>query len=487
MRWTPGCIAPSSPPSPSTLSAREATMASEELFYATIRDIGARLRRRAISPVELTRAHLERIEQLDPKLHAFVTVTADRALADAKAAETALARGDISSPLLGIPVGYKDIYATRGVVTTGGSALLADWVPGADSTCVARLQKAGAVMLGKLITHEFAFGIQFPGHRFLPARNPWDLERMPGGSSSGSGAALAAGLTVGALGSDTGGSIRGPAAFCGIVGLKPTYGRVSRAGVVTLSWTLDHTGPMARTVEDCALMLQALAGHDPADPASSREPVADYLVPLGQGIRGLRVGVPRAYFFEGVDAEVEKAFEEALATLRDLGATVTDVEIPSIQTSWAFLAILMAEAFAYHERDVRAHPELYGDVLRERVLAGGLILGSEYVQAQRLRSRLHAEMLEVLGRVDVLATPTTPKPAPTFAAVWDPSFGFPKSNMPPFNMTGVPALAVPCGVSSEGLPLSLQIAGRPFDEATVLRVGHAYERATEWHRRRPRI
>src|SRR2546428_249319 len=246
-------------------------------------------------------------------------------------------------------------------------------------------------MLGKLITHEFAFGIQFPGHRFQPAKNPWNLDHMPGGSSSGSAAALAAGLVHGALGSDTGGSIRGPAAFCSLVGLKPTYGRVSRAGVLTLSWSLDHTGPMARTVEDCALLLQALAGHDPADPASSREPVADYAEPLGRGIRGLRVGVPRAYFLEGADAEVEKAFEQALAALRLLGA------------------------------------------------------------------------------------------------VWDPSFGFPKSNMPPFNMTGLPALAVPCGFSSQGLPLSLQIAGRPFDEATVLRVGHAYEQATEWHRRRPRI
>ena len=462
-------------------------MTSDDLAYATILEIATRYRRRDLSPVELTKALLARIERLDPALHAFVTVTTERALADARAAEAALLRGGDGKPLLGIPVGYKDIYATRGIRTTAGSALLADWVPEDDATCVTRLRQAGSVMLGKLITHEFAFGIQFPGHRFQPAKNPWNLDHMPGVSSSGSAAALAAGLVHGALGSDTGGSIRGPAAFCNLVGLKPTYGRVSRAGVLTLSWSLDHTGPMARTVEDCALLLQALAGHDPADPASSREPVADYAEPLGRGIRGLRVGVPRAYFLEGADAEVEKAFEQALAALRLLGAVVTDVEIPSILASWAFLAILMAEAFAYHERDVRAHPELYGDVLRERVLAGGLILGSEYVQAQRLRARLQAEMLEVLRRVDVLVTPTTPKPAPTFAVVWDPSFGFPKSNMPPFNMTGLPALAVPCGFSSQGLPLSLQIAGRPFDEATVLRVGHAYEQATEWHRRRPRI
>lgn len=462
-------------------------MTSDELAYATIREIGARFRRRELSPVELTRTLLARIERLDPALHAYVTVTAERALADARAAEAALGRGADTSPLLGIPIAYKDIYATRGIRTTAGGALLADWIPEDDATCVTRLTEAGCVMLGKLITHEFAFGIQVPGHRFAPARNPWNLDHMPGGSSSGSGAALAAGLAFGALGSDTGGSIRGPAAFCAIAGLKPTYGRTSRAGVVTLSWTLDHTGPMARTVEDCAVLLHALAGHDPADPASSPAPVGDYLTPLRQGIRGLRVGVPRAYFFEGADAEVEKAFEQALATLRGLGATVTDVEIPSIETSWAFLAILMAEAFAYHEHDLRAHPELYGDVLRERLLAGGLITGPEYVQAQRLRARLRTEMADVLTRVDVLATPTTPKPAPTFAAVWDPNFGFPKSNMAPFNMTGLPALAVPCGFSSQGLPLSLQLAGRPFDEATVLRVGHAYEQATEWHTRRPRI
>ena len=462
-------------------------MASEELFYATIRDIGARLRRRAISPVELTRAHLERVEQLDPKLHAFVTVTADRALADAKAAETALARGDISSPLLGIPIGYKDIYATRGILTTGGSALLKDWIPDEESTCGVRLQRAGTVMLGKLITHEFAFGIQFPGHRFQAARNPWDLQRMPGGSSSGSGAALAAGIGYGALGSDTGGSIRGPASLCGIAGLKPTYGRCSRAGVLTLSWTLDHTGPMARTVEDCAYLLQALAGYDAADPASSREPVPDYVAPLGRGVRGLRVGVPREYFFEGVDAEVEKGFEQALATLRQLGATVEDVQIPNIQSAGAFMAIMLSEAFAYHERDLREHPELFGELLRDRLLAGALITGSEYVQAQRIRALLQADMNAALRRVDVLATPTSPKPAATFAQVYDPDYGFPRGNTGPFNMTGLPSLAVPCGFTGAGLPVSLQITGRPFDETTVLRVGHTYEQATDWHKRHPTL
>jgi aspartyl-tRNA(Asn)/glutamyl-tRNA(Gln) amidotransferase subunit A len=459
---------------------------SDEIAYATIRELGARYRAKQLSPVEVTEALLARIEKIDPALSCFVTLTADRARADARAAEAALRRGD-ARPLLGVPVAHKDIYLTRGIRTTGGSALLADWVPDEDATCVRRWQEAGTVLLGKLITHEFAFGLQFPGHRFKPARNPWNRDHIPGGSSSGSGAALAAGLVTGATGSDTGGSIRGPAAFCGIVGLKPTYGRASRAGVLTLSWTLDHTGPMARTVEDCAHLLQAMAGHDEADPASSRAPVDDYVSALTRDIRGLRIGVPRNYFFEGVDPEIERAFEAALGTLRGLGAEVRDVQIPSLAATQSFLLIMMAEAFAYHERDLREHPELYGDVLRERLLAGALITGSEYTQAQRIRARICEETATVLRGVDLLATPTTPKPATPFALATDPDFSFPRSNMPPFNITGMPALALPCGFSSAGLPLSLQLAGRPFEETTVLRVGHAYEQATPWHTRRPRV
>jgi aspartyl-tRNA(Asn)/glutamyl-tRNA(Gln) amidotransferase subunit A len=461
-------------------------MAAPELCYAGIAELGQRFRRRELSPVEYAQDLLQRIGRLDKTLHSFVTVTAERALADARAAEEAIGRGT-AGPLAGIPIAYKDLYATRGVPTTGGSALLADWVPGEDSTCVRLLQQAGMVMLGKVITHEFAFGIQFPGHRFPAARNPWKLDHIPGGSSSGSGAALAAGLTVGALGSDTGGSIRGPAAFCGIAGIKPTYGRVSRAGVLTLSWTLDHTGPMARTVEDCAYMLQALAGHDPADPASSREPVADYVAGLRQGVRGLRIGVHRAYFMDGVSAEVAAAFGAALDTLRKLGAEVREVSIPSIHASPAFMVILLAEAFAYHERDLRERPALFGEVLREKLVAGALFTGAEYVQAQRLRAQLQADAAAVLRDVDLLATPTTLTTAVPFTAAWDPNFPFAKSNMGPFNMMGLPALAVPCGFSPAGLPISLQLAGRPFDEATVLRAGHAYEQATDWHRRRPPV
>jgi aspartyl-tRNA(Asn)/glutamyl-tRNA(Gln) amidotransferase subunit A len=459
-------------------------MTPGDLVFAGIRELGRRFRARELSPVELTTVLLQRIERLDSTLHAFVTVTADRALAEAKTAEAAIATGD-RRPLLGIPVAYKDIYATRGIRTTAGSALLEDWVPDQDATCVIRLQDAGCVMLGKLITHEFAWGIQTPGHRFPPARNPWNLDRIPGGSSSGSGAALAAGLCVGALGSDTGGSIRGPAAFSGIVGLKPTYGRCSRAGVATLSWTLDHTGPMARTVEDCAFQLQALAGHDPLDPASSRTAVSDYLAPLGGSARGLRIGVPsRDFFLEGADPEVAAAFEAALSTLRSLGAEVRDVSLRHIWDSPSFMVIMASEAFAYHERDLRERPHLYGELLRARLIHGGLYTGAEYVQAMRLRERLRREMLDVLRSVDLLATPTAPKPAPTFATAYDRTTGFPRSNMPPFNLSGLPALALPCGFTGDGLPISLQLVGRPFDEATVLRAGHAYEQATEWHTRR---
>ena len=473
---------------PLALTSEPATepAVSDAIAYATIRELGARYRKRELSPVEVTRALLARIEKLDPALHAFVTLTPDRALADARAAEEALRSGD-ERPLLGIPVGHKDIYLTRGIRTTGGSALFADWVPDSDSTVGRRWQDAGTVLLGKLITHEFAFGLQFPGHRFQPARNPWNLEHIPGGSSSGSGAALAAGLLHGATGSDTGGSIRGPAAFCGITGLKPTYGRVSRAGVMTLSWTLDHTGPMARTVEDCAYLLQAIAGHDAADPACSTRPVDDYIGALDGNVRGLRIGVPRNYFFEDADTDNVRAFEDALGTLRKLGADVRDLQIPAFNLSRSFMLIMLSEAFAYHEQDLRLHSELYGEMLRERLLTGALVAGPEYVQAQRVRMQICADVAEVMKTVDVLATPTTPKTAPTFKTMYDPELAFPRTNMPPFNLTGQPTLALPCGLSASGLPLSLQLSGRAFEETTVLRLGHAYQRATDWHTRRPPV
>src|SRR5215468_7029976 len=310
---------------------------SDAIAYATIRELGGRYRKRELSPVEVTPTLLGRIEQLDPMLHAFITLTADRAMADARAAEAALQRGDVR-PLLGIPVAHKDIYCTRGIRTTGGSALLADWLPEDDATCVRRWQEAGTVLLGKLITHEFAFGLQLPGHRFLPARNPWNIAHIPGGSSSGSGAALAAGLCMGSLGSCTGGSIRGPAAYCSMVGLKPTYGRVSRYGVVPLSWSLDHCGPMTWTVEDTASMLQAIAGPDPKDPTSSRAPVPDYSTALKEDIKGLTIGVPRHFFWSDdprIDRETLAVVEAALQALTELGTQVEEVTIPTLHYAGA--------------------------------------------------------------------------------------------------------------------------------------------------------
>jgi len=459
---------------------------SDAVAFSTIRELGQQYRAKKLSPVEVTKTLLARIEKLDPGLHAFITLTPERALQDAKAAEEALARGD-ARPLLGVPIGHKDIYLTRGIRTTGGSALFADFVPEDQSTVVTKWAEAGTVMMGKLITHEFAFGLQFPGHKFPAAKNPWNVDHIPGGSSSGSGAALAAGFVHGATGSDTGGSIRGPAAFCGISGIKPTYGRASRAGVMTLSWTLDHTGPMARTVEDCAYLLQAMAGHDPRDPACSTRAVDDYVGGLQGSVKGLRIGVPRNYFFMDLDPELKQAFETALGVLKGLGAEVRDLTIPAFDLARSFFLILVTEAYAYHERDLKTKPELYGDVLRERLMSGALVTASEYVQAQRVRMQTCAEVDEAMKSVDVLVTPTTIGPAPSFKASYDTSLGFPRSNMGPFNLTGQPTVAVPCGFTKSGLPLGFQLSGRAFEETTVLRLGHAYQQATDWHTRRPNV
>ena len=462
-----------------------------ELCYMTISQAGPLLRDRHLSPVELVRAFLERIEAIDGRLHAYVTPLPERALAQAREAEAEILRGNYRGPLHGIPIGLKDLYDTAGVRTTSMSRVTPDRVPAEDATTVAKLNEAGTILLGKLAMHEFALGGPDFTSLFPPALNPWNLAHIPGGSSSGSGTAVAAGLCMGALGSDTGGSIRGPASMCSIVGIKPTYGRVSNYGVTPLSWSQDHCGPMTWTVEDTALMLQSLAGHDPNDPTTSKAPVPDYSRGLQAGIQGMTIGVPRRYFFEsGPDVEPEtlSAIGTALEVLVSLGARVQDVDIPHVEHSRAAnQAIMMGEAFAYHEHNLKTRREDYGEMVRNRFLLGGLLSMSDYVQAQRVRSLVKREMAEALSAVDVLVTPTSPKPAAALegysggTTLTGPSF------TGPFNVSGIPAISVPGGFSSGGLPIGLQIAGKPFDESTVLRVAYAYQEEARWYETRPPI
>ena len=453
----------------------------------TISEAAARIGRRELSPVELTQACLDRISGIDPRLNAFITVTADDALRAAREAEEAIARGDRRGPLHGIPLALKDLFATAGVRTTAGSRILAHHVPEEDSDAAQRLAAAGAVILGKLNLHEFAFGATGVNPHYGPARNPWNTERITGGSSSGSGAAVAAGECFAALGTDTGGSIRIPASLCGVVGLKPTFGRVSRRGVIPLSWSLDHVGPLARTVEDAAIVLQALAGHDPLDQSSSEASVPDYHAGLKDGVKGLRVGIPARFFFESLDPEVEQAVRAAVAKLEELGAATEDVPVPYIdEIPGAVTAIMLPEALAYHQTWMAQRPEDYGDDVRYRLELGATFLAVHYVQAQRLRElAVSAWKREVFSRVDILATPATPTVAgPIDKSGLDQTFSLIR-NTSPINLLGLPAVSLPCGLTSEGLPIGLQLIGRWFDEATVLRAAYAYEQATEWHTRFP--
>jgi aspartyl-tRNA(Asn)/glutamyl-tRNA(Gln) amidotransferase subunit A len=468
-------------------------MASTEtnLCFLTIREAGELIRRQELSPVELIRAFLDRIEAIDGQLHSFITLLKDESLAAARTAEADILRGDYKGPLHGIPIGLKDIYDTAGIRTTSGSRVDIDRVPTEDATTAARLKAAGAIILGKLMTYEYALGGPDFTTPFPAARNPWNLDHITGGSSSGSGAAVAAGLCMGAMGSCTGGSIRGPASLCGIVGLKATYGRVSRYGVVTLSWSQDHCGPMTWTVEDTALMLQALAGHDPKDPTTSTAPVPDYSQSLREDIRGLTIGVPRHYFFDpnpDVNPEVVAIVEKGLEALQELGAKVEEVIIPSLAYVRAANSIIMlSEAYAFHERNLKARPQDFGELARARFRIGGLFRAGDYVQAQRARQVVKRECAEVLRKVDVLVTPTMTQPAAPFegydatATARGPSF------TGPFNVTGLPAISVPAGFTAKDLPVGMQIVGKPFDEPTVLRTAYAYQQRARWFERRPHL
>jgi aspartyl-tRNA(Asn)/glutamyl-tRNA(Gln) amidotransferase subunit A len=462
----------------------------------TLAALAAAIRADKLSPVEATRRCLDRIARLDGRLRAFITVDGERALAAARQREAEQSRGAWRGPLHGVPLAFKDLCFIRGLPTSCGTKTAEYFSADHDCTAVARLAAAGAVTLGKLNMTELAMGAFGDNPHHGQARNPWSPDRCTGGSSSGSGVAVAAGLAAGALGTDTGGSIRLPAAACGITGLKPTYGRVSRAGGMALSWSNDHIGPMARTAEDCALMLQAIAGPDPLDATASPRPVPDYVAALAQPVSGLRIGVPENYFLQGLDPEMEAGVRAAIEALRSLGAPVEEVRLPDPQTMSDVTNIISrSEATALHGHLLRERPQDLGAFTRARLELGLRIPAHDYLQALRLRARLARAFSEtVWSRVDLLVAPVIPEPAPPLEAALDGSIdeitirqGRFSRFTRPFNGLGLPALSLPCGFSRAGLPLAFQIVGRPFDEATVLRAGHAYQRVTDWHARVPEL
>lgn len=460
-----------------------------DLHSLTIAEASRLIESRKLSPVELTEALLRRVEALDPQLDAFITLTAERAIDDARNAEREIAAGNYRGPLHGIPFGLKDIYCTKGILTTGHSKVCADFVPNEDATTVRKLSEAGGVLFGKLATHEFAHGGPSFDLPWAPARNPWNREHFTGGSSSGSGAAVAAGFVMGAMGSDTGGSIRNPAALCGLVGLKPTYGLVSRYGVYANSFTYDHAGPLTWSVEDCAIMMQALAGHDVRDPASADRPVPDYRADLAKGIKGLRIGVVRHFYEEDVPVAdaTKQALEAAYDVLKSLGATLEDVRIRPAQDYYD-VKIVSAESelFAVHEHNLRTRAGDFGEDFLGRSLAAIFVRGSDYVQALRERRRMIDEMAPIYEKYDLLVT-AAPGPASRLDAWRTIHFWQKPSLTTPFNVTGGPALVQCIGFTNDGLPLSMQLVGRPFDDALVMRAAYAYEQATPWRKRRPAL
>ena len=458
--------------------------------FWTIAEASTALGKRDVSPVELVEDCLKRIEALDPTLHSYVLTLPEQARAAAKTAESEISAGRRKGPLHGIPIALKDIYETAGIRTTGHSRIKLDHVPKSDATTTRKLADAGTILLGKLATHEFAMGGPSFDLPFPPARNPWNPKHFTGGSSSGSGASVAAGLALGTLGSDTGGSIRSPASHCGLAGLKPSYGRVSRAGVFPLSFSLDNAGPMAWTSRDCALLLQAIAGPDARDPASVQAPVPDYAAALGGDLKGVSIGVVRGFYEKdpALDPEVGAAIAAAIKQLGDLGARIEDVTLsPADDYHAACIVIMLSEAFAIHEPTLKTRWREYGEILRRRLMPGALLSGPDYVQATRLRRTLSLEMDQALERHTALLFPTSVVPAPRIEDVKPLAFYEKASLTTPANVSGHPALSVCCGYTKAGLPMGLQLVGRRFDEATLLKLGDAYERATPWRQRRPAL
>jgi aspartyl-tRNA(Asn)/glutamyl-tRNA(Gln) amidotransferase subunit A len=462
----------------------------------TIREAAALIQRSAISPVELADAMLQRIERLNKTLNAYITVCGQQARDVARAAETMIRAGYHLGPLHGIPIAIKDNIYTRGIRTTAGSKILGDFVPDEDATVIARLKRAGAVILGKTNLHEFAWGGTTDNPHYGTCRNPWNPERFPAGSSGGSGAAVGARTCLGALGTDTGGSIRLPSSVNGIVGIRPTIGRVSNHNVIPLAWTMDTVSPMTRTVEDCVLMFEVIAGHDPLDEHSAQVPVSDYHAELTRGARGLRVGLIRDYSLTHVQPAVSATIRAALETLRSLGVEVDEIAMPSIHGNIsAQLTIESCEPSTYHQEWLRTRPADYGEDVRTLLELGEMYLATHYLQAQRYRSVLRREFLDGFKHVDVFVTPTLPFTATPCGATTVTIEGDREEDMLSAimqftgvpSLAGLPALSLPVGFDADGLPVGMQVIGRPFDEATLFRLGHAYQQATDWHTRAPRL
>lgn len=470
-------------------------MSAAELTWLPVQELVPAIRRRRLSPVELIDAYLDRIAAADGELCSFITVDAEGARAAAQRAEQEIAGGNYRGPLHGIPYALKDIYRTKGIRTTAGSKILANYVPDYDSTVHEKLQAAGAILVGKLHTSEFARG-PAGGHPCYPrARNPWNLEHIPGGSSSGSGIAAAAGLVPIAMGTCTGGSIRIPAAFCGAVGLKPTYGRVSRYGIIPLSWSLDHAGPLGRTVAHCAAALGAIAGPDHRDSTARNLRVPDYLAELNGDVSGLRVALVKEMWAEPMDAHVRQLTTAAIDTLAGLGMQVKEISLPLVSLAVPTVeAIILAEAAQYHLRWLRERAEDYGPGLAANLLAGVGLTAQDLVLAQRVRRLVVEQFRSAMSAVDLLVSPTSPITAPRF----DDDIVVLEGRQVPwrsvrsrftriYNLTGLPALSVPCGFAPNGLPVGLQLASKPFDEGTLLRAGHAYEQAAGRVGKRPQL
>jgi aspartyl-tRNA(Asn)/glutamyl-tRNA(Gln) amidotransferase subunit A len=465
-------------------------LVASDSAYWTITEAAAQLRRRKLSPVELTRSVLSRMEELNPKLNAFITMTPEKALHDAKTAEREIRRGKYRGPLHGIPVTLKDNIWTKGIRTTAGSKILKDFVPAADADVARRLQNAGAVLIGKTNLHEFAYGITTENPHFGPTKNPWDTECIPGGSSGGSAAALAAGIGFGSVGTDTGGSIRIPAALCGIVGLKPTFGRVSCDGIVPLAVTLDHAGPLARSVMDAAILLDAVAANKEQSERFFR---ALRTNPEKNKRAKLRLGWPRDYFFKRVDEEMKRAVESAAREFERMGASIREVALPHIEdASEPSTQIALAEALEYHETQgyFPAHAADYGEDVRKRLEMGSAVRAVDYLKAQQVREQVRTDFRMAFEEVDAIIAPTTPIAAPRLGqeAV---KIGRETESVRgalvrmnrPANFTGFPVISIPCGFTREGLPVGMALHGREWGEAKLLEIAYAYEQATEWHLR----